>query len=113
MRREPGWTSVAVWLVLLALALVCGVAVIGQAFDTGVLAMTSRSLRYSADYSAEPRAVRVQQIAPVDSAVIGDTVKDLVAEQVQASLLDFARTPVAIPPRPRPQRSPLAAPTRT
>ena len=55
MRREPGWASTAVWLVLLAFAFACGVLVVGQAFDTRVLALTGRSLRLSADYSADPR----------------------------------------------------------
>ena len=73
MRRERGWTSAAVWLVLLAFAFACGVLVVGQAFDTHVLALTGRSLRLSADYSADARLAREQKIAPVDSAVISDT----------------------------------------
>ena len=102
MRRESGWTSVAVWLVLLAFAFACGVLVVGQAFDTRVLALTARSLRLSADYSADPRTLREQRIAPVDSAVISDTVRDLVIEQTQAPLLVLAQTPGVLAPTPRP-----------
>jgi hypothetical protein len=110
MRRESGWTSVAVWLVLLAFAFACGVLVVSQAFDTKVLALTGRSLRLSADYSADPRVVREQKIAPVDSAVITDTVRDLIIEQTQAPLIIFAQTPVILAPTPHPF---LAAPQRT
>ena len=93
MRRERGWSSAAVWLVLLAFAFACGVLVVGQAFDTRVLALSGRSLRLSADYSADPRTVREQKIAPVDSAVISDTVRDLIIEQTPAPLLVLAQTP--------------------
>src|ERR1700752_247773 len=104
MRRERGWASAAVWLVLLALAFVCGVLVIGQAFDTSVLAMSGRTLRLSADYSDDPRGLREQKIAPVDSAVISDTVRDLIAEQAQEPLLAIAGTPVALARTPPPLR---------
>src|SRR5215217_1982601 len=98
MRREPGWTSAAVWLVLLAFAFACGVLVVGQAFDTRVLALTGHSLRLSADYSADARLAREQKLAPVDSAVISDTVRDLIIEQTQAPLLLLVQTPGAITP---------------
>src|SRR5262245_46699006 len=96
MRREPGWTSAAAWLVLLAFAFACGVLVVGQAFDARVLALASRSVRLSADYSADPRVAREQKIAPVDSAVISDTVRDLLDEQIQAPLVLLAQTPVLL-----------------
>ncbi|HEU5104019.1 MAG TPA: hypothetical protein VFU22_33615 [Roseiflexaceae bacterium] len=115
MRRESGWTSVAVWLVLLAFAFACGVLVVGQAFDAKVLALTGRSLRLSADYSADPRVAREQKIAPVDSAVISDTVRDQILEQTQAPLIIFAHTPVILSPTPRPFLAPpqrTATPTR-
>src|SRR3954451_12945130 len=98
MRRERGWTSVAVWLVLLAFAFACGVLVVGQAFDTRVLALTGHSLRISADYSADARLARDQKIAPVDSAVISDTRRDLIVEQTQVPLLLLAQIPGAITP---------------
>src|SRR5215213_3907658 len=107
MRRESGWTSVAVWLVLLAFAFACGTLVIGQAFDTRVLALTGHSLRLSADYSADPRLVREQKIAPVDSAVISDTVRDLIIEQTQVPLLLLVQTPDAQTPMLRPTRTPV------
>src|SRR6476660_1242238 len=106
MRREPGWTSVAVWLVLLAFAFACGVLVVGQAFDTRVLALTGHSLRLSADYSADARLAREQKIAPVDSAVISDTVRDLIIEQTQAPLLVLVQTPGAMTPTPQPSSAP-------
>ena len=93
MRRESSWTSVAVWLVLLAFAFACGALVIGQAFDRRVLALTGHSLRLSADYSADARLAREQKIAPVDSAVISDT--------VQASSTWRSRS-MPSPPRNRP-----------
>ena len=102
MRRERGWASVAVWLVLMAFAFACGVLVVGQAFDTRVLALTGHSLRLSADYSADARLAREQKIAPVDSAVISDTVRDLIIEQTQAPLLVLAQTPGVLAPTPRP-----------
>jgi hypothetical protein len=108
MRRERGWTSVAIWLVLLAFAFACGVLVVGQAFDTRVLALTERSLRLSADYSADTRLARMQKIASVDSAVIGDTVRDLIIEQTQAPLLSLAQTPGVLDPT----RQPLSAPAQ-
>jgi len=96
MRRESGWTSAAVWLVLLAFAFACGVLVVGQAFDTRVLALTGHSLRLSADYSADARLAREQKIAPVDSAVISDTVRDMIIEQTQVPLLLLIQTPGAL-----------------
>ena len=102
MRYERGWTSVAVWLVLLAFAFACGVLVVGQAFDTRVLALTGHSLRLSADYSADARLAREQKIAPVDSAVISDTVRDMSIEQAQAPLLLLVQTPSALMPTLRP-----------
>jgi hypothetical protein len=107
MRRESSWTSVAVWLVLLAFAFACGALVIGQAFDTRVLALTGHSLRLSADYSADAQLAREQKIAPVDSAVISDTVRDLIVEQTQAPLLLLVQTPGAMTPTLRPTRTPL------
>ena len=108
MRRERGWTSLAVWLVLLAFAFACGVLVVGQAFDTRVLVLTGRSLRLSADYSADARLARMQKIAPVDSAVISDTVRDLLIEQTQAPLLVLAQTPGGLVPT----RQRLSAPAQ-
>src|SRR5215207_8878615 len=114
MRREQGWASVAVWLVLLAFAFACGVLVVGQAFDTRVLALTGHSLRLSADYSADARLAREQKIAPVDSAVISDTVRDLIVEQAQAPLLLLVQTPGAVTPTLRPTRAPARlTPTAT
>src|SRR5215217_7414687 len=114
MRREPGWTSAAVWLVLLAFAFACGVLVVGQAFDTRVLALTGHSLRLSADYSADARLAREQKLAPVDSAVISDTVRDLIIEQTQAPLLLLVQTPGAMTPTKRPAGTPVRlTPTAT
>src|SRR5215210_9311956 len=98
MRRERGWASAAVWLVLLAFAFACGMLVVGHAFDTRVLVLSTRSLRLSADYSADARLAREQKIAPVDSAVISDTVRDLIIEQTQAPLLVLAQTPGLLTP---------------
>ena len=102
MQRDRGWMSAAVWLVLLAFAFACGMLVVGQAFDTRVLALSARALRLSADYSADARLVREQKIAPVDSAVINDTVRDLISEQTQAPLLVLAQTPGVLTATPRP-----------
>ncbi len=102
MRRDRGWASAAIWLVLLAFAFACGVLVVGQAFDTRVLALTGRSLRLSADYSADARLAREQKLAPVDSAVISDTVRDLIIEQTQAPLLVLALTPGVLDITPQP-----------
>ncbi|HJZ46860.1 MAG TPA: hypothetical protein VKE41_06825, partial [Roseiflexaceae bacterium] len=112
MLRERGWTSLTVWLVLLAFAFACGVLVVGQAFELRVPTLTGRSLRLSADYSADPRLVREQKIAPVDSAVISDTVNDLIVEQTEAPLLILAQTPILIAPTPRPVGVPIR-PTAT
>ena len=87
MRSDSSWFSPLVWLVMLGLAFVCGLFVMGQAFETHVLLLDDRALRVSADYSADPLIVRVAEIPPVSSAVISDTVRDLIAEQVQASLM--------------------------
>jgi hypothetical protein len=114
MRRERGWASVAVWLVLMAFAFACGVLVVGQAFDTRVLALSARALRLSADYGADARLVREQKIAPVDSAVISDTVRDLIIEQTQAPLLVQAQTPGLLTPTLRPLGLPVRlTPTAT
>ena len=112
MRREIDWSGAAIWLVLLAFAFVCGLLVIGQAFDTTVLASASRPLRISADYRADPRAARVQQIPPLESAVISDTLRDLIAEQTRGPLLGLA-LPTPASPTPGPRRSPTAQVTQS
>ena len=92
MRPDANWFNPIVWLMMLAVALVCGLIVIGQAFETHIYLIDDYSLQVSADYSADPPVVRVAQIAPVSSDVISDTVRDLVAEQAQAPLLGMLLT---------------------
>ncbi|MEO7911777.1 MAG: hypothetical protein ABIV47_19190 [Roseiflexaceae bacterium] len=114
MRREQGWTGVAVWLILLTFAFACGMLVVSHAFDTRVLAFSARTLRLSADYSADARLAREQKIAPVDSAVISDTVRDMIIEQTQAPLLVLAQTPGGLTPTLRPIIAPIRlTPTTT
>ncbi len=106
MRRESMWISPLVWLAMLGLAFVCGLVVMSQAFETHVFLLDDRALRVSADYGADPRIVQEAQIPPVDSAVISDTVRDLIAEQAQAPLLSmFLSTPTVVA-SPSPGRTP-------
>src|SRR5215213_9593814 len=114
MRREQSWIGVAIWLVLVVFAFACGMLVVSHAFDTRVLVLSARSLRISADYSADARLTRAQKIAPVDSAVISDTVRDLIVEQTQAPLLLLVQTPGALTPTKRPAGTPVRlTPTAT
>ncbi len=114
MRREHGSISVAIWLVLVVFAFACGMLVVSHAFDTRVLVLSARSLRISADYSADARLARAQKIARVDSAVISDTVRDLIIEQTQAPLLLLVQTPGALTPTKRPAGTPVRrTPTAT
>lgn len=105
MRHEASWFSPLIWLSMLGLAFVCGLVVMGQAFETRVFMFDDRSLRVSADYSAELRLAQAAPIAPVDSAVISDTVRDLIAEQEQAPLLSLFLSTPTIVAEPRPSRT--------
>jgi hypothetical protein len=114
MRREQSWIGVTIWLVLVAFAFACGMLVVSHAFDRPVLVLSARSLRLSADYSADARLVREQKIAPVDNAVISDTVRDLIIEQTQAPLLLLVQTPGALTPTKRSTGTPVRlTPTAT
>ncbi|MBK9712729.1 MAG: hypothetical protein IPO81_15665 [Kouleothrix sp.] len=116
MRHETRWSSAAIWMVVLLFALVCGLVVIGEAFDTRVVALGEAALRLSADYSSDPRDTNTLPIAPLDSAVIGDTARDLFAEQSRAPLLGMLfPTPASLasqtarPPFARPTLTPLGS----
>src|SRR5512145_3451556 len=81
MNHDQRWRIPLLWLVLMGFAFSCGVIVIEHAFDVEATAIGSDQSYMHADYSADPRAVRAQGIAPVDRAVIGDTIRDRLTEQ--------------------------------
>src|SRR5262245_15890126 len=104
MGPKRRWADGAVWLGLAALAVFCGVIVLDSAFTSDIRAIASSPLRLSADYSADPRAASMPQIAPVDSAVISDTQHDLLVEQARPPVVLARVSPADIVVRPTPAR---------
>src|SRR5690349_3051511 len=71
----------AIWLAVIGLTLGCALVVIELAFQSSALALSAGPAHIYADYSADPRAARMLKIAPINSAVITDTLNDIAAEQ--------------------------------
>jgi hypothetical protein len=100
MRRERAWLQGFVWGVMLALGMSGGMLVIRTAFGSSPIELREVSLRLMADYSVEPRAARALEIAPVDSAVISDTVSDMAREQPRVPAFELAVIPNTAVPTP-------------
>src|SRR5689334_5471769 len=75
------WSSLLIWLSIMALALICALVVIDLAFASSALALSADPSRIRADYAADPRAARALKVAPIDAAVIADTLRDNAAER--------------------------------
>jgi hypothetical protein len=108
MAREVDWISTIVWLVLLGVAFIVGLMLVGQAFASNMPVLNDITLRVSADYSADPRAVQVAEVPVVNSAVISDTQRDLIVEQTPVPVLGLETVPTATL-TPRPSRTPVLA----
>ena len=118
MVRESDWISNTVWLVLLGIAFLVGLALVGQAFASNLTVLHDITLRVNADYSADPRAAQAAQVPIVDSAVISDTKRDLIIEQTlvpvlgSESIITVTVTPTASR-TPTPTPMPMLVRTRT
>src|SRR6266496_2222258 len=108
MAREADWISNAIWLALLGIAFIVGLVVVGHAFASNTPVLDEVTLRVSADYSADPRAVRVAQVPIVDSAVISETKRDLIIEQTPVAVLGLETTLTATATLSPPSRTPTA-----
>src|SRR5690349_6426233 len=75
------WSSLAIWLSVMGLTLSCALVVIDLAFASSALALSADPSRIRADYSADPRAARAMVLAPIDAAVVADTLHDNAAER--------------------------------
>jgi hypothetical protein len=111
MERKRAWLQGFLWGAMLALALSCGLLVIKTAFGSNPIELGDVSLRLMADYSVEPRAARALEIAPVDSAVISDTVTDLAREQPRLPPFELAIIPNTAVPTPFQPTAIAARPT--
>src|SRR5689334_20667526 len=81
-------SGLVIWLAVMALTLSCALVVIDLAFGSSALALSADPSRIRADYSADPRAARAIELAPIDAAVIADTLRDNAAEQAAALASD-------------------------
>src|SRR5581483_5402402 len=81
MLSRRAWSAPAIWLAIVTGAMVCALFVIELAFESSALAFSAEPSRLAADYSADPRDAHMLTIAPVESAVISDTLRDLAFEQ--------------------------------
>ncbi|HNP73428.1 MAG TPA: hypothetical protein PKK15_20105, partial [Kouleothrix sp.] len=116
MRTSQSWAAPTFWAATMAVGMASALLVIELAFQSSALAYAPEPSHIAADYSTDPRDSRLHLIAPVDAAVITDTLRDLSAQpasQAQATL-SFAAPTIAAPlpsatRRPRPSRTAIPA----